>query len=316
MTTSTLSFGLFFFALALLGAVLLVPIAAVAGNVFHAWGTNSTVECLAEAFRRVFTGTLRRRLMHKVNGQSLVNVDGSRQAYPYLAVMLAPNDAAALTGPGGSLSGVASAAANGYARHARAEGWIWETTPRVAIGADDSLRRGNVRVRPVRREEFLELGCEMAVSDHPVLVAPAPTPATTTRVDDHVVTQRLTGRDVVTAVAQDPAYAVTMPATSAHIVLTDARGAEHPISTPSALIGRGRECGVRFDSADVSREHADVYFQKGTWWLRDRGSRNGTTVDGREVKGAGPVRLAAGAQIVLGGKKAGESLTIASLVEL
>ena len=82
------------------------------------------------------------------------------------------------------------------------------------------------------------------------------------------------------------------------------------------LIGRGRECGVRLDSADVSREHVNVYFQEGTWWLRDRGSRNGTTVDGREVKGAGPVRLTSGSQIVLGGAKAGEKLTIASLVEL
>ena len=102
MTTSILSFGLFFFALALLTAVLLVPVAVLAGNVFHAWGTNSTVEWLVEAFRRVFIGSLRRRLMRKVNGQSLVNVDGSRQAYPYLAVTVAPDDVAALTGPGGS----------------------------------------------------------------------------------------------------------------------------------------------------------------------------------------------------------------------
>ena len=315
MTTSIFSFGLLFFALALLAVVLLMPVAIVAGNVFHAWGTNSTVDWLAEGFRRVFTGSLRRRLMRKVNGQSLVNVDGSRQAYPYLAVTVAPDDAASLTGPGGSLSGVASAAANGYARHAKAEGWMWETAPRVAIFADESLRRGNVRVRAVQREEFLELGRTMAATDHEVPVTPAPTPATATRVDDCAATQRLVDRDVITAVAQDPAYAVTMPAASAHIVLTDARGAEHPISTPSVLIGRGRECGVRFNSAEVSREHVDVYFQKGTWWLRDRGSRNGTTVDGREVKGAGPVRLAAGSQIVLG-KKAGESLTIASLVEL
>ena len=105
-----------------------------------------------------------------------------------------------------------------------------------------------------------------------------------------------------------------MPVEAARLVMIDARGAEHPICTPSALVGRGRECVVRFDSADVSREHLDVYFQEGTWWLRDLGSRNGTTVDGREVKGAGPVRLAAGSQIVLGGKKAGESLTVAGLV--
>ena len=74
------------------------------------------------------------------------------------------------------------------------------------------------------------------------------------------------------------------------------------------IIGRGHDCGVRFDSPEVSREHLDVYCQEGTWWLRDRGSRNGTTVDGRQVRGAGPVRLSAGSRIVLGSDAAGEQL--------
>ena len=171
MTTSILSFGLFLFALALLAAVLLAPVAALAGNVFHAWGSSSTVEWLAEAVRRVFTGSLRRRLMRKVNGQALVNVDGSRQAYPYLVVAVSPDDAAALTGPGGSRSCVASAAAKGYARHARAEGWISEPAPQVAMLVDESLRRGNIRVRPVQREQFLELSRDAAATDHEILVA-------------------------------------------------------------------------------------------------------------------------------------------------
>lgn len=316
MTTSILSFSLFFFALALLTSVLVGSVAVLAGNVFHAWGTNSTMEWLVEAGRRVFIGSLRRRVMRKVNSQSLVNVDGSRQAYPYLAVTVAPDDVAALTGPGCSTAGVASAAANGYARHAKAEGWSWETTPQVVVVADEALRRGNVRVRPVRREEFLELGREMTATHQEASAASVPPTATAMLVDDHVATQRVTDRDIVTAVAHTRADAMTMPAMSAPLVLTDARGAQHMISTPSVLIGRGRECGVRFDNADVSREHVDVYFQEGTWWLRDRGSRNGTTVDDREVKGAGPVHLSAGSQIVLGGSKAGESLTIASLMKL
>lgn len=316
MTTMILSFGLFIFALALLAAVLLVPIAALAGNVFHAWGTNSTVECLAEAFRRVFSGSLRRRLMRKVNSQSLVNVDGSRKAYPYLAVMVAPDDASTLSGPGGTLSGVASAAAKGYVRHAKAEGWTGEKKTLVALVADESLRRGNIRVRPVQREEYVELHREMTCDDYALSAAPAPLLAASTRADEHVATQVLPDHDVATGLASDPAYAVTRPATSPRIVLADDRGAKHSVNTPSVLIGRGRGCGVRLDSADVSREHADVYFQEGTWWLRDRGSRNGTTVDGHEVKGAGPVRLTAGTQIVLGGKSAGETVTIASLMEI
>ena len=56
-----------------------------------------------------------------------------------------------------------------------------------------------------------------------------------------------------------------MPAESARIVFADAHGGQHPVSSQSVMIGRGRECGVRLDSADVSREHVNVYFQEGTW---------------------------------------------------
>ncbi len=326
MTNSIVSLGLLFFALALLAGVLLVPIAFLAGNVFHVWGTSSTLEWFAEAFRRVFAGGLRRRVMRAVNRQSHVGVDKSRRTCPYLAVSVAPGDVTTLTGPGGDLSSVATDAVKGYVRNAKAQGRASDSVPQLAIVPEEWLRRGSVRVRPVSGQEFIELWREMVAWDQVAdddrvapAPAPAPVPASATRVDhgtEQIVTQRMSDGDVATAAAVDPAHAVTMSAESARIVLADAHGGQHPISSQSVLIGRGRECGVMLDSADVSREHVNVYFQEGTWWLRDRGSRNGTTVDGQEVRGAGPVRLRSGSQIVLGGEKAGEKLTIASLVEL
>jgi hypothetical protein len=330
MTNAIVSLGLVFFAVALLAGVLLVPTAFVAGTVFHVWGTSSTLECFAEALRRVFAGGLRRRVMRAVNRQSYVGVDRSRQICPYLVVSVAPGDVPILTGPGGDLSSVATDAVKGYIRNAKAQGWASDTAPQLAIVPEEWLRRGSARVRPVSGQEFIDLWREMVAWDQTAqddLIAPAPVPAAapvpepapTTRVDrdaEHRVTQRLSDADVVTATVVDPAYAVTMSSASARIVLADAQGAQHPISSPSVLIGRGPKCGVQLDGADVSREHVDVYFQEGTWWLRDRGSRNGTTVDGREVKGAGPVPLTMGSQIVLGGENAGEKLTISSLVEL
>jgi hypothetical protein len=203
--------------------------------------------------------------------------------------------------------------------------------PQVAIVPEEWLRRGSVKVRPISGHEFTELRQEMAAWDEAPKDdqdATSPDPCPATRVDDQTNQLRTRGlafgdvatvtaglSDVVTK-ALDSADALTTPAEPARIVLTDARGKHHPINSESVLIGRSRECGIRLESAEVSREHVNVYFQEGTWWLRDRGSRNGTVVDGQQVKGTGPVHLNPESQIVLGGKKAGEKLTIASLVEL
>lgn len=44
-------------------------------------------------------------------------------------------------------------------------------------------------------------------------------------------------------------------------------------------VGRDAECEVRIDDGAVSRTHAEVYLEAGTWWIRDLGSTNGTYVD-------------------------------------
>ena len=79
MTNSIISLGVVLFAFAMLTGVLLAPIAFLAGSVFHGWGTSSTLEWSAEAVRRVFAGSVRRQLMRKVNRQSHIGVDKSRQ---------------------------------------------------------------------------------------------------------------------------------------------------------------------------------------------------------------------------------------------
>ncbi len=327
MTHSIVSLVLLLFAVSLAAGVLLVPVAFVAGNVFHMWGTNSVPEWLSEAFLRVFSGTLRRRLMRLINSQSSVGVDKSRRTYPYLAVSVSPADVRTLTGPGGDLEELASDAVKGYARNARAQGWT-SGAMQIAVVPDELLRRGSVKVRPVSGPEFIEVRREMAAWDEPadddqLVRAPAPSAwvgdsaerfHTKRLSDDDVVTTAMRPSEAVTE-AFDSADAVTMPVDSVRILLDDAHGRHHPITSESVLIGRGPECSVRLERAEVSREHVSVYFQEGMWWLRDRGSRNGTAVDGMRVKGTGPVRLRKGSQIVLGSEKAGEQLTIAELEE-
>ena len=54
----------------------------------------------------------------------------------------------------------------------------------------------------------------------------------------------------------------------------------------SVLIGRGRNCQVRLDDPQVSRNHCLLTFQKTHWCLDDLGSENGTLVNGLQVEHA------------------------------
>ncbi|MEU3347723.1 DUF1707 and FHA domain-containing protein [Streptomyces sp. NPDC006700] len=62
-------------------------------------------------------------------------------------------------------------------------------------------------------------------------------------------------------------------------------GSGHPLR-----IGRDPACGLRLTHETVSRVHAELRHQGGMWVLRDLGSTNGTTVNGRRVVGAAVVR--------------------------
>ncbi|KND32690.1 DUF1707 and FHA domain-containing protein [Streptomyces acidiscabies] len=62
-------------------------------------------------------------------------------------------------------------------------------------------------------------------------------------------------------------------------------GAGHPLR-----IGRDPANGLRLTHETVSRVHAELSNQGGMWVLRDLGSTNGTTVNGRRVIGAAIVR--------------------------
>lgn len=55
-------------------------------------------------------------------------------------------------------------------------------------------------------------------------------------------------------------------------------------------IGRDPANGLRLSHETVSRVHAELRCQGGLWVLRDLGSTNGTTVNGRRVIGAAVVR--------------------------
>jgi EAL domain-containing protein (putative c-di-GMP-specific phosphodiesterase class I) len=49
-------------------------------------------------------------------------------------------------------------------------------------------------------------------------------------------------------------------------------------------IGRAETASLRVDSAEVSREHAEIFERNGIWLVRDLGSTNGTQVNGKPIK--------------------------------
>ncbi|MDG9717839.1 DUF1707 and FHA domain-containing protein [Streptomyces sp. DH24] len=72
----------------------------------------------------------------------------------------------------------------------------------------------------------------------------------------------------------------------------------HPGTGHPLRIGRDPANGLRLNHETVSRVHAELSRQGGMWVLRDLGSTNGTTVNGRRVVGAAVVRE--GDQIAFG----------------
>src|SRR5690606_14686349 len=64
----------------------------------------------------------------------------------------------------------------------------------------------------------------------------------------------------------------------------------HPQTGHPLRIGRDPANGLRLTHETVSRVHAELHYQGGLWVLRDLGSANGTTVNGRRVVGAAGVR--------------------------
>lgn len=49
------------------------------------------------------------------------------------------------------------------------------------------------------------------------------------------------------------------------------------------IIGRDTACDLHIDDPKISRRHARVVTQQGTWYLEDLGSSNGTSVNGELV---------------------------------
>jgi pSer/pThr/pTyr-binding forkhead associated (FHA) protein len=86
-------------------------------------------------------------------------------------------------------------------------------------------------------------------------------------------------------------YVVAGPDKGVSLALSDTSRAH--------LIGRASDCDLALRDELVSRRHAEVDYQGGSWWLRDFGSKRGTRLNGQEVSER--CRLAVAASVEMGG---------------
>jgi predicted component of type VI protein secretion system len=64
----------------------------------------------------------------------------------------------------------------------------------------------------------------------------------------------------------------------------------YELDQPVIRIGRGDSMDVLIDNVSVSRRHAEIREENGTWLLRDLGSSNGTFLNGQRVNADQPLR--------------------------
>jgi FHA domain len=76
----------------------------------------------------------------------------------------------------------------------------------------------------------------------------------------------------------------------ADIWLTFPDGTEHELKD-SVSIGRDARNDLVLESAAVSRDHAGLTFHDGRWYVEDRGSFNGTFLNGTRVQPGTPLPL-------------------------
>lgn len=91
-------------------------------------------------------------------------------------------------------------------------------------------------------------------------------------------------------------------------------GEEVPVAGPKFFIGRAEDCQLRPRSDLVSRHHCAITVEEGFVGVRDFGSKNGTFVNGEQVRGeqelkngdrlkVGELELEVQLNVAIGGKK-------------
>lgn len=84
------------------------------------------------------------------------------------------------------------------------------------------------------------------------------------------------------------------------LALVTPNGDRHPLAGREVTVGRASERTVTIEDKRISRHHATLRATGDGWSVRDEGSANGTTVNGRSVPSDRPAPVEAGDVLALG----------------
>ena len=164
------------------------------------------------------------------------------------------------------------------AEHARREGYVLLTPPRVELETDDDLDVGvfGIATRMVQPSEGDRHGPPTDAEPGATMVykpAAAPVPQPT-----------------------EPASPVELGIQREVAVLTW-NGQRHEVAKRRVVIGRSKDADVQVPDPNVSRRHAELRQEGATYWLVDLDSTNGVEVAGKRVK---RVKLEDGTRFTIG----------------
>jgi hypothetical protein len=223
---------------------------------------NKIADLVEGTFSRAFRSEVRpveiaRKLAREMEEHKSFSVSRTYAPNEY-RVFLSPRDRERFADYEGALAEELT----GYLlEHARRERLVLLTRPTVEFETDDRLGLGEfgiqTRMAPPEGQEDDEAPAEQS------------------------------GRTMVYSTSERHSQPLEERARSrAETALLVLGGKRMVVGPAGATLGRSRKCDIVVDDPNVSREHAEVRPRGGSWVLRDLGSTNGSSINGRRTDGA------------------------------
>jgi hypothetical protein len=216
---------------------------------------------------------LARKLVKEMDDHRLVSVSRVYVPNEY-TVYLSPEDREQFTSYEASLR----AELQDYlVEHARREGYAVLTTPSVLFTTDEDLELGEfgIATRMAQTRRHVERGPE----------APDVEPGAT-----------MVYRPK-TPLGETEAESAPELGVEPEVVTLTIDGTRHVVDRRRVVIGRGKDCDIQVNDANVSRQHAELRQEGTAYWIVDLDSTNGMEVNGRREKRA---KLEDGDKITVG----------------
>lgn len=159
-------------------------------------------------------------------------------------------------------------------RTARRRGLSFAGSVELELIADESVPRGEVRVTASYREEPYPSGDEEGATRRVARLAEA-VPEPEGRDDEQAKTRLFSGMRQELVDGRASLVVVGDGKEEAGLLLVPGR---------AYTVGRGEENDLRLHDARVSRRHARLVFEGGSWWIEDLQTTNGTLKNGVSLR--------------------------------